>query len=104
MFQFVYSSTYREVYSFIEKCDIGFRNEFHLKFKDWKDKKKYSQNSVESYFPKSGNSPPPPGAVKKNLVNGEDFEKEKKLAEERIQKEMEERKQRKTKKKARNCV
>ena len=40
IFQFVYSSTYPEVYSFIEKRDIDLRNEFHLKFQFWKDKKK----------------------------------------------------------------
>ena len=60
-----------------------------------KTKKKYSQKSIESYFSKSENSPSPPGAVQKRLVNNEDFEKEKKLAEEQKEKEMEERKQRK---------
>ena len=59
--QFVYSSTYPEIYSFIEKRD---------------------------YFSKSENSPPPPGAVQKKLVNDEDFEKKKKLAEEQKQKEL----------------
>ena len=31
IFQFVYSSTYTEIYSFIEKRSIDLRNEFHLK-------------------------------------------------------------------------
>ena len=50
IFQFVYSSTYSEVYSFVEKRRIDLRNEFHLKFKDCKDKMKYLQKSIESYF------------------------------------------------------
>ena len=53
----MYSSTYPEVYSFIEKRGINLKNEFHLKSKDWKDKKKYSQKSIENYFSKSENSP-----------------------------------------------
>lgn len=67
IFQFVYSSTYPEVYSFIKKRGIELRNIFHLKFIDWKDKKKYSQKSINSYFLKSENSAPPPGAIQKNL-------------------------------------
>ena len=77
MFQFAYCSTYPEVYSFVEKRSINLRNEFHLKFKDWKDKKKYSQKSTESYFSKSENSPLPSGVVQKKLVNDKNFEKEK---------------------------
>ena len=65
MFQFVYLSTYPEVYIFFEKCSIDLRNEFHLKLKDWKDKKKYSQKSIESFYSKSEDSPPPLGAVQK---------------------------------------
>ena len=44
------------------------RNEFHLIFKDWKDKKKYSLTSIDSYFSKSVSSPPPAGAVQKSLL------------------------------------
>ena len=44
VFQFVYSSVYPEIYSFVEKRGIDLRNAFQLKFKEWKDKKKYSQN------------------------------------------------------------
>ena len=44
------------------------RNEFHLIFKDWKDKKKYSLKSIDSYFSKSVSSPPPAGAVQKSLL------------------------------------
>ena len=40
IFQFVYSSTYTEIYSFIEKRSIDLRNEFHLRLKGWKDKKR----------------------------------------------------------------
>ena len=42
IFQFVYSTVYPEVYTSIKKRGIELKNEFHLKFKDWKDKKKYS--------------------------------------------------------------
>ena len=52
IFQFVYSSIYPESYSFIEKRGIDLRNEFPLKFKNWKDKEKYSQKSTENYFSK----------------------------------------------------
>ena len=38
-FQFVCSNTYPEVCSFVEKRGIDLRNEFRLKFKEWKDKK-----------------------------------------------------------------
>ena len=48
---------YPEVYSFVEKRGIKLRNNFHLKFKDRKDRKKYSQKSIESYFFKSESSP-----------------------------------------------
>ena len=41
--QFVYSSVYSGVYSFAEKWAIELRNNFHLKLKDWKDRKKYLQ-------------------------------------------------------------
>ena len=39
IFQFAYSNTYPEVYSFVEKRAIDLRNDFHSKFKEWKDKK-----------------------------------------------------------------
>ena len=39
IFQFVYSKTYPEFHSFVERRGIDLRNEFHLKFKEWKDKK-----------------------------------------------------------------
>ena len=93
IFQFVYSTVYPKVYNFIEKRGI------ELKFKDWKDKKKYSQKSIDSYFAKNERSSPPPGAVQKNLVSDEDFEEEKKLAEEQKQREMKEKKQRKRERK-----
>ena len=67
IFQFVYSSAYPEVYSFVEKRGIKLRNSFHLKFKDCKDRKKYSQKSIESYFSKSENLPQPTaGVIRKN--------------------------------------
>ena len=86
-FQFVYSSVYPEFYSFVEKQGIELKSEFHLKFKEWKDNKKYFQKSIDSYISKRVNSPPPPlGVIQKKLIHGEDFEKEKKLAEEQKQK------------------
>ena len=91
IFQFVYSSTYPEVYSFIEKQGIDLRNQFHLKFKDRKDKKNICKNQLKATFQKVYS----PGAVQKKLVNDQDFVKQKKMAEEQKQEEMEERKQRK---------
>ena len=72
IFQLVYSSVYPEVYSFVEKRGVDMRNNFHLKFKEWKDRKKYSQKSILGY------SPSPASAIQKKLVSDEDFEKEKK--------------------------
>ena len=73
IFQFVYSSVYPEVYSFVEKRGVDMRNNFHLKFNEWKDRKKYSQKSIEGYFSKAQNSPPSAGAIQKKLVGDEDF-------------------------------
>ena len=77
IFQFVYSSVYPEVYSVVEKRGVDMRNNFHLNFREWKDRKKYSQKSVKGYFSKAQNSPPPTGAIQKKLVSDEDFEEEK---------------------------
>ena len=65
------------------------RNNFHLKFKEWKYSKKYSQKSVKGYFSQSQNSPAPAGAIQKKLFSIDDFEEKKKIAEEQKQKEME---------------
>ena len=54
------------------------RNNFHLKFKEWKDRKKYSEKSIEGYFSKAQNSLPPAGAIQKKPFNNEDFEEGKK--------------------------
>ena len=93
IFQFVYSSVYPEVYSFVKKRGVDMRNNFHLKFKEWKDRKKCSQKSIEGYFSKAQNSPPPAGPIQKKLVSDENFEEEKNIAEEQKQKEMEGKKQ-----------
>ena len=63
----------------VKKRGIKLRNNFHLKFKDWKDKEKYSQKSFEGYFSKS-ESPSQPAAVaiQNKLVTDDDFENEKK--------------------------
>ena len=39
IFQLVYSKTYPEVYSFVEKRGTNLSNQFHLKLKEWKNKK-----------------------------------------------------------------
>lgn len=39
IFQFAYSYSYPEIYTFVEKRGKGIRKEFHVKFKTWKDKK-----------------------------------------------------------------
>ena len=53
------------------------RNNFHLKFKECKDRKIYSQKSTNGYFFKLQSLPPPEGAVQKKLVTDGDFEEEK---------------------------
>ena len=64
IFQYVYTSVYPEVYSFVQKRGIDMRNNFHLKFKESKDRKnQYSQKSIDGYFSKPQNSPPPEDAV-----------------------------------------
>ena len=50
IFQFVYSTVYLEIYTFVEKQGIEFKNKFHLRLKDWKDRKKHSQKSIDGYF------------------------------------------------------
>ena len=39
------------------------RHNVHLKFKEWNDRKKYSKKSIEGYFFKTQNSPPPACAI-----------------------------------------
>ena len=95
IFQFIYLNVYPDVHSFVEKGGVDMRNKFHLKFKEWKDRKKYSQKSIKRYFSKAQNSPPPAGAIQKNLVSNGGFEEEKKIAEEQRQKEMEEKNKKK---------
>ena len=94
VFQFVYSNVYPEIYSFAEKRGIDLRNNFHLKLKKWKDKKKYSQKSIDGYFWNSEWSPLFPGAVQKKLVTVEGLEREK-MADEQKQKEIGEKKPKK---------
>ena len=40
IFQFVYSSVYPEACSFVKRRGVDMRNNFHLKFKEWKGRKK----------------------------------------------------------------
>ena len=78
MFQHVYARIYPEVDSFVEKRGVYMRNNFHLKFKEWKDRKTYSQKSIDGYFSKPQNSPPPEGVAQKKLVTDVDFEEDNK--------------------------
>ena len=96
IFQFVYSSVYPEVYSFVEKRGVDMRNNFHLKFKEWKDRKKYSQKSTEGYFSKAQNSPPPAGALQEKLVSNKDFEEEKKLRKNKNKREWKKKKKKRS--------
>ena len=50
IFQIVYSSTYPEVYSFVEKWGIDLRNCFHFKIKEWKDKNNTPKNPLIASF------------------------------------------------------
>ena len=102
IFQYVYASFYPEVYSFVEKRGVDMRNNFHLKFKEWKDRKKYSQKSTDEYFSKPQSSRPPKGAEQKKLVTDEDFDEAKKISEEQKKKEMGEKKTTKKRTQTRN--
>ena len=64
-----------------------------MKFKEWKDKKKkFHQKTIKECFSKEK---APPEAIQKEFVFDQDFENKKQLADEKKQKEMEERKNRK---------
>ena len=89
IFQYVYATVYPEIYSFVEKRGVDMRNNFHLKFKEWKDRKKYSQKSIDEYFSKPQNSPPPKATVQKKLCLGSGLWGRKKIIKEQKQKEME---------------
>ena len=95
IFQFVYSKTYPEVYSFVERQGIDLRNEFHFKFKEWKDEKKQQKFEEQQQLP-------PPGGIQKELVTESDREEEKRNSQWAKTNEMEEKNQIKKKKKA-NC-
>ena len=62
IFQFVYSYSYHEIYSFVEKRSLDLRNEFHIGFKELKDKKMQGQKNFEQFktIVASETSPPPP--------------------------------------------
>ena len=80
------------------------RKNFHLRFKDWKDKNKYSQKSIEQYFSKSRGSPPSPaGVIQKKLVTDEDFEAEKNWLRSKNRKRWKRKNKKVERKKARNC-
>lgn len=65
------------IYGFVEKRGIDVRNNFHLKFKEWKDKKKYSRKSIDGLFSKSEGSPPTPVATQKMVLTDKVFERKK---------------------------
>ena len=62
------------------------RNNFHLKFKEWKGRKKKFSKVNWGIFFQGTKFTPPVGALQKKLVSNEDSEEEKKIAEERKQK------------------
>ena len=69
IFQFVYSYTYPEICSFVEKCRTDLANEFHITFKEWKDKKFISQKYSEQFKTTEVAFPPPtPGAIQKKII------------------------------------
>ena len=70
IFQLVYSKTYPEVYSFVEKRGTNLSNQFHLKLKEWKNKK--NQQKFEEW-----QKLPPLGAVQNELGTESDHEEEK---------------------------
>ena len=80
IFQFVYSYTYPEICSFVEKCRTDLANEFHITFKEWKDKKFISQKYSEQFKTTEVASPPPtPGAIQKKIITDSNFEIEGKV-------------------------
>ena len=86
-FQFVYSRVYPEVYCFVEKRGIELRNNFHLKFKDWKGRKKYSQVVRKLFLNKQRFATTTCRHTTKRLVTDVEFEAEKKLVEEQKQRD-----------------
>ena len=75
IFQFVYSKTYPEFHSFVERRGIDLRNEFHLKFKEWKDKKNQQKSEEWQQLPTTA-------AIQKELVTESDYKEEKELVNE----------------------
>ena len=67
------------------------RNKLHLRFKEWKDRKKYSQKSINRYFSKPQKFAYTRGCSPEKTC----YLEEKKIAEEQKQKEMEEKDQKK---------
>ena len=107
IFQFVHTSVYPEVCSFGKTKGVDVRNNLLLKFKEWKDRKKYPEKLIDGYFSKMQNLQPAQGAVQKKLVMDQDFEEEKKIAEEQKQQQQQQQKMEEEKQKRRtqmrNC-
>ena len=49
-FQYVYASTYPEIYTFVEKRRINLRKNFLLKCKEWRDKKNFIKKQQNNVF------------------------------------------------------
>ena len=92
IFQFVYWSVYLEVYSFVDKRGVDMRNNFHLKFKEWKDRKNILKNQLREIFPRHKIHHLFQVLYRKSLLAIRTLRKKKKIAEEQKQKEMDEEK------------
>ena len=95
IFQYVYASVYREVYSFVEKRGADMRNNLHLNLKSRKIEKNIHKNQFMDTFQSLRTGHHPRVRFRKKILTDEDFEEEKKTAEEQKQKEMDNKKQKK---------
>ena len=76
IFQYVYASICPEVYSFVEKRGVDMRNNFHLKFKEWKD---ILKNQLTDIFPSRKIRHQPRVRFRKNLLRLRTLRKRKKF-------------------------
>ena len=80
--KFVYSKCFPEMYSLIGKRGINLKSEFLLTFKLWKDKKKFAQTAVVTVETANNKKP----------ENEQDLEKTLVVEDEKVSKELNEKK------------
>ena len=86
-FSFFYSYFYPEIYSFVDKRSIDLRNEFHIKFKEWKVKliSQKIMNNLKWLRQRLHHHHLHQVQYRKNLLSESSFENEWKIAEKQKQ-------------------